>query len=130
MGNNYVPVLGLKNCALSVGNTGVEGCNIDLSKIEGILLVPKGTIITYLQATTLKTTVEAMLKNDNPLLRAYPMKNFMNIEPMGSDAQIKEGGFGNKYLGKNATVGFKATYLKGAMTLHKQLSTFTNNTNL
>jgi hypothetical protein len=75
--------MGVKNvpyCAPGGGNTGVNKlCYNDIGRIVGVIFVKPGKIYPTSSIAALKAAIEADILNDDPLARAYPLQDIVEI---------------------------------------------------
>lgn len=115
------PLIG-KDCAQIIGNTGLTVCPYDPANIEGVVLLPRGTVILASAITTFVTTLQAGIANNTETKRWFPIGRFEDMEDKSEEATITTSGFGVKQFVKQGRYAFKFVYTNGAMDLHSQLS--------
>ena len=85
----------LRTCKSDSFFTGQSVCEIDYSRIRGMVLVEHGTTLNYGTLADLRTACHADLPN-----RAYGFPAIINWEPSGGEAQVSQVGYGpNTYNG-------------------------------
>lgn len=85
----------LRICKSDSFFTGQSVCEIDYSRIRGMVLVEHGTTLNYDSLSDLRAACHADLPN-----RAYGFPAIINWEPSGGEAQVSQTGYGpNSYNG-------------------------------
>lgn len=85
----------IRTCKVDSFFTGQSVCEIDYSRIRGMVLVEHGTILNFDTLSDLRTACHADLPG-----RAYGFPAIINWEPSGGEAQISQVGYGpNTYNG-------------------------------
>lgn len=85
----------LRICKSDSFFTGQSVCEIDYSRIRGMVLVEHGTTLSYDTLSDLREACHADLPN-----RAYGFPAIINWEPSGGEAQVSQIGYGpNSYNG-------------------------------
>ena len=88
----------LRICKSDSFFTGQSVCEIDYSRIRGMVLVEHGTKLSYSTLANLRTMCHADLPG-----RAYGFPAIINWEPSGGEAQVSQVGYGpNAYNGMSA----------------------------
>jgi hypothetical protein len=122
-------------CASKARNTGTNLCAIDLDRLAGFALVPKGVSFTPTQTATgaaFFTALQAAAYNVNPALRIYPFMGINGIEDATTAATTETSGYGDVRTLLDAKAGFNLIYWgkgscwnKNAMAFSRQEASYT-----
>ena len=118
------------SCVAGTANTGFSNCSYSPGLIEGALLVPKGTEFTPTQIQSMLTTITDMLANDTKADRAQVIKTFVGMEDKSSEGVYETTGYGGNRKIRQGKYQWQFEYSKGAMCLHKKISTLDNKQDL
>lgn len=114
------------SCAASTSNTGFSSCNYSPGLIEAAILVPRGKEYTPSEVSAMLTTLQADLIDDVQLDRVQIIKTFIGMEDKSSEGVYETTGYGGNRKIRNGKYQWQFEYSKGALCLHKKLSTLDN----
>jgi hypothetical protein len=95
------------------GNTGFGNCVVDIGTMRGIFYVPKGTVLTTATMAAFKTAFAALIVNDLPLLRGYPVHGFVGPTDSSEDLTIQTFPYGGKAVVKEGDYDWTFQFTDG-----------------
>lgn len=106
------------NCSGQLAaNTGFGLCVNDIKFIKGIFFVPTGTLLTTASIAALKTALAAIIKNDSPNARAYPLHKIVTPTDNSEDIQIQTFADGSKAVSRDVVYDWTFQFTDGAFCL-------------
>jgi hypothetical protein len=111
-------------CGKNIKNTGLVKCFYDPANIEGLLLVPKGTVFSQADVTAWSTTLNALLNNNTPELRGHIIKRFEGVENKSTDASYSETPYGDRKKSKQGKYAWRWQYSNSGLAMHTKLTSF------
>jgi hypothetical protein len=118
--------MNIYSCAAATSNTGFSSCNYSPGLIEGAILIPRGKEYTPTEVAAMLTTLQADLIDDVKLDRIQVIKTFIGMEDKSSEGVYETTGYGGNRKIRNGKYQWQFEYSKGALCLHKKLSTLDN----
>lgn len=110
-------------CVGATGNTGVPNCTWTPKNITGAILFPKGKEYTKADIAVMWTTLQADVKDDNPVQRIYPVLPFKAVTDNSTEVQIETDGYGGKTFVRDGDYDFTFMYKNGHC-FYQKLRTF------
>lgn len=113
-------------------NTGPLQYSFDLSKIEKVMLIPKGRKFTQTEVKTLYeilngTSTIGSVGYATRELRGYPIGNFIGVENKSTDSTLTTTGYGATNFAKEGKFLWEFEWKKGGLNYHKMLKSFQDN---
>lgn len=99
-------------------NTGFGNCVVDIGTMRGIFYVPKGTVLTTASIAAFKTALSALLINDDPLQRGYPVHGFVGPTDSSEDLTIQTFPYGGKAVVKEGDYDWLFQFTNGKFCLN------------
>lgn len=110
-------------------NTGPLQYSFDLSKIEKVMLIPKGRKFTQTEVKTMYTVLSGSsaigsVSYATPELRGYPIGDFIGCENKSTESTINTTGYGQPTFAKEGVFMWEFEFKKGGLTYHNMLKSF------
>lgn len=99
-------------------NTGFGNCVVDIGTMRGIFYVPKGTVLTTASIAAFKTALAALIANDDPYLRGYPVHGFVGPTDSSEDLTIQTFPYGGKAVVKEGDYDWLFQFTNGKFCLN------------
>lgn len=113
-------------CTDKSHNTGRPSCTLEQDFIQGLLAVPKGSVLAVadLAPATIGATITALLNNNNRSLRGYLLKTINITKDVGEAAQTEDRGYAGKGTTFIGSVGRTYQFFKGKRCMYNSLLPF------
>ena len=93
----------------------------EMGPIYKVALIPAGKQFTYTEMLTPYATLQALIENNNPALRAYVIGDFVDAESIGQAETTGTTGYGLPTYEREGTIAIKLMWSRGGMTYEKVL---------
>lgn len=116
-------------CSAAGGNTGVDDCSLQISKIVGFFLVSKNFVLSAADLAsdaTLQAALIAAANADSKALRAFPVHQLVDIADNTTDPTEQTFGYGPSVIVAGGMYNWTFPFLRGGLCLLKALKTFNN----
>lgn len=105
-------------------NVGIGSKYFNPKLVKGALIVPKGTIITTANLSTLQTVLQGLAQNDTKDARLYPIANFVDFKDNSEKPVTQSFGYGAEVTVRDGIQKWAFQFIKGGKTLNDALRTF------
>lgn len=100
------------------GNTGFGNCVVDIGTMRGIFYVPKGTVLITASMAAFKTAFAALIINDLPIARGFPVHGFVGPTDSSEDLTIQTFPYGGKAVVREGDYDWTFQFTDGRFCLN------------
>lgn len=114
-------------CTAAGSNTGIPDCALTLQKTVAGFLVPSAFELTAANLLTPEATLAALVAaaaNDNPLLRIYPLPEFVGVTDNSEDVVLETYGYGQAVPVRDGNYNLTYRFTRGGNCINNTLRNF------
>ncbi len=114
-------------CTAAGSNTGIPDCALTLQNTVGGFLVPSAFELTAANLLTPEATLAALAAaaaNDNPLLRIYPLPEFVGVTDNSEDVVLETYGYGAAVPVRDGNYNLTYRFTRGGNCVNNTLRSF------